>query len=140
MEGTRSVIIDASAIVAIFSRRDQWHTAALPLLTRLPKPFVTCEAVLSEACFLLGSLGVEQLFEFIRRDLLRIDFSLTSEAENAALLMEKYSDVPMSLADACLVRMSEMARELSVFTFDRDFQIYRRHGRESIPLVGLQMC
>lgn len=139
MEGTRPVIIDASAIAAIFSRRDQWHTSALPLAYELPKPFLTCEAAVSEACFLLGSLGIEQLFAFIRQDLLRIEFSLAREAESVALLMRKYANVPMSLTDACLVRMSELVRESSIFTFDGDFRIYRRHGRERIPLVGLDM-
>src|SRR5256885_9153341 len=106
MEGARPVIIDASAIVAIFSRKDQWHAAALPLSIGLPKPFVTCEAVLSEACFLLGTSRIEELFAFIRRGLLRVEFSLVNEVENVALLMKKYESVPMSLADACLVRMT----------------------------------
>jgi predicted nucleic acid-binding protein len=50
-------------------------------------------------------------------------------------LMEKYADVPMSLADACLVRMSEAASDAVILTTDRDFRIYRRHGRQVVPCL-----
>jgi predicted nucleic acid-binding protein len=49
--------------------------------------------------------------------------------------MEKYADVPMSLADACLVRMTEMVSDAVILTTDRDFQIYRRHGRQVVACL-----
>lgn len=49
--------------------------------------------------------------------------------------MRRYADVPMSLADACLVRMSELSDDASVLTLDSDFRIYRRLGRQAIPLL-----
>ena len=49
--------------------------------------------------------------------------------------MRKYADVPMSLADACLVRMAELNAHSSVLTLDRDFRVYRKHGRQVIPLA-----
>ena len=41
----------------------------------------------------------------------------------------------MSLADATLVRLSEMYRDSRVFTFDTDFRIYRRHGNKAVPVL-----
>jgi hypothetical protein len=42
----------------------------------------------------------------------------------------------MDLADACLVRMSEMHADCVVWTPDSDFRVYRRHGRQTIPLLA----
>jgi len=50
-------------------------------------------------------------------------------------LMDKYADVPMSLADACLVRASESLADPLLLTTDADFRIYRRHGRRTVPCV-----
>jgi len=50
-------------------------------------------------------------------------------------LIQKYADVPMSLADACLVRMTETLADPIVLTTDADFRIYRRHSRHVVPCV-----
>jgi hypothetical protein len=50
-------------------------------------------------------------------------------------LMGKYADVPMSLADACLVRMTEVLSEPLMLTTDSAFRIYRRHGRKAVPCI-----
>ena len=135
----RTVIADTSAIVGFLSETDQWSTIAYPCFEELPKPLLTCEAVITEGCFLMqGSLnGESQVLNLIATDMLRIDFSIAVQVERITSLMQKYKTVPMSLADACLVRMSELF-DYPVFTFDGDFRIYRRHGRQTIPLIGLE--
>jgi predicted nucleic acid-binding protein len=60
---------------------------------------------------------------------------VASQAKSLANLLTKYANVPISLADACLVRMSELHENSVVFTFDRDFKLYRRHGRQVIPTL-----
>jgi len=72
----------------------------------------------------------------VRRGVLNIDFHIESHTENIAKLMSKYVDVPMSLADACLVRLTELHPQSAVMTFDTDFRIYRRHGRQTIPILA----
>ncbi len=95
---------------------------------------LTCEAVIAEACFLLGKKqGL--VFKLMDAGLLKIGFSLEQDAKSVFKLIQKYSDVPMSLADACLVRMSEIHDGSKVFTLDGDFKIYRRNGRQTIPLI-----
>jgi predicted nucleic acid-binding protein len=135
---SRKVIADTAAIVGFLSTTDQWHEAADTYFEELPKPLVTCEAVITESCFLMQDSrnGESQILKLIAAGILQIDFSLTNEAERIDLLMRKYRSVPMSLADACLVRMSEIL-DATVFTFDGDFRNYRRHGRQRIPLIGL---
>ena len=49
--------------------------------------------------------------------------------------MQQYQSVPMSVADACLVRMSELDRNSSVLTLDPDFLIYRRNRSQNIPTI-----
>ena len=49
--------------------------------------------------------------------------------------MTRYSNVPMALADACLVRMAEQHANHTVLTLDSDFQIYRKHRREVISVI-----
>ncbi len=136
---TKRVLADTGAIVAYLSRSDQWNRAAVSLFESLQKPLYTCEAVVTEACFLMsgGYKGAKQVLELLANDILRLEFSLDREFQAIVRLMEKYDDVPMSLADACLVRMSELFPDSEVFTFDGDFNIYRRNGRQRIPTLPL---
>jgi predicted nucleic acid-binding protein len=75
------------------------------------------------------------VWKAVRRKILRFDFDLQEDFESISILMRRYADLPMDLADACLVRMAEQRRDVRVFTLDRDFKIYRRHGRQVIPLI-----
>jgi predicted nucleic acid-binding protein len=71
----------------------------------------------------------------LRRSAVVIAFRLGEDVEEVLRLMQKYSDLPMSLADACLVRMTEALTDPVVLTTDSDFRIYRRHGRRIVPCV-----
>jgi predicted nucleic acid-binding protein len=71
----------------------------------------------------------------LRRGVVIPAFDLGDELDRVLGLMEKYADVPMSLADACLVRMSETAADPILLTTDTDFRVYRRHGRQVVPCL-----
>ena len=136
---TSKILADAGAIVGALSERDQHYHQAWTKFAELPKPLYTCEAVITEVMFVLRHVvgGKEKTLGLISDGVLRIDFSLSDEIEAVRSLIEKYESVPMSLADACLVRMSELF-DSPIFTFDGDFRIYRRNGRQRIPLLGLE--
>ena len=138
MAGLKPVIIDASALIAVLSKADQWHRFAARAFTALPKPFITCESVISECCFMLNPARRRETFQMIRDGIIQVDFSLSDEVERIEHLMAKYDSVPMSLADACLVRLSEIFGS-PIFTFDGDFGIYRRHGKQPIPILGMDI-
>lgn len=131
-----SVLVDAGFVVALLSRRDGHHQWAASQAAGLVPPWSTCEAATSEAFHLLGPAGRHALSELLRRRFLRIAFDLARDVEAVMKLMEKYSDVPMSLADACLVRMTETLEEPVILTTDADFRIYRRYGRQVVPCVS----
>lgn len=132
-----TVLLDTGPLVATINRRDDRHQWASWQLSRLRPPFLTCEAVLTEACFLLSPYrGAKRaVMEMVARRLLSLPFRLEEEAEPVARLMARYADIPMSLADACLVRMAELYATSSILTLDRDFRIYRKHGRQTIPVL-----
>jgi len=96
-----------------------------------------CEPVLTEAAFLLkregGSTGA--LFALLERGAVRIGLAIEDQLPDLRALMHRYSNRPMSLADACLVRLSELHPASEVFTLDSDFRVYRRHGNKVIPVV-----
>jgi uncharacterized protein len=130
-----SVLVDAGFLVALLSRRDGNHRWATAQSSQRPPPWRTCEAVLSEAFHLLGTRGDHALAELLRRRAVVSAFDLGGDVEPVLKLMDKYADVPMSLADACLVRMTETASGPTLLTTDSDFRIYRRQGRHVVPCV-----
>ena len=133
-----TVLADSGSIVAALDRRDQYHPWAQAQFSALTRPFVTCEAVLSECFFLLEHLndGKAALCRFLDRGLIRVDFSFVQSRAEIIHLIEKCDRVPMSFADACLVRLSELRADCAVFTTDSDFRIYRRNGHNRIPLIA----
>jgi len=131
-------LLDSGPLVAFYDRKDAWHAWSHDQIACLQPPLLTCEPALSEACFLLqrGGGSPTIVLQALRAGVLKIDFEITREAAALEALMSRYSDVPMSLADACLVRLSELHADCTVFTLDRDFRQYRRHGRQVIPLIA----
>ena len=121
--------------MALLSRRDRHHPGAVTQASELPPPWSTCEAVLSEAFHLLGERGVPSLGRLLRRHALRVSFTLAKNVESVVKLIEKYANVPMGLADACLVRMTETLADPILFTTDQDFRVYRRPSRQVVPCV-----
>ena len=131
------IIADAGPLVAYLDRSDQHHAWAKEVMASLTEPLLTCDAVLAEATFLLqrGGIAAGLPMRMIERGVLKSEFSTASEAQPVRSLLERYDDVPMSLADACVVRMSELYPRAKVWTTDSDFTIYRRNRRSLIPLV-----
>jgi uncharacterized protein len=134
----RSVIADTGFLVALLSRDDQYHAWAAQQAEVLSLPLLTCEAVLTETCFLLSrnQNSHSLLFSLLDREILQISFSLAQERDAIDQLMVRYTSVPMSLADACLVRMTEQIPNGVVLTIDSDFFIYRKNGNQIIPVLN----
>jgi predicted nucleic acid-binding protein len=128
--------MDAGPLVAYLSRRERHHDWAVEQFETLDLPFVTCESVLSEACFITACNRVspEGVLEIVARGVIRIGLRLVDELPAVRVLMQRYTNVPMSLADACLVRLAEMTG-LPICTLDRDFAIYRTSRRRALTLI-----
>lgn len=130
-------VVDAGPLVAFIDARDRDHEWSVRTLGKLRPPLITCEAVLSETLFLLraDAAAPQKIAMLFERRLLVSHALLDQEAAAVLALMQTYRDRPMSLADACLVRLSEKFRGSIVVTLDSDFTVYRRHRRQAIPLL-----
>lgn len=132
-----SVLVDTGPLVAFLRESEANHEWAAAKFKELPAPYLTCEPILAEAYFLVSRHpgGVRRFFDLLGSGLLEIDFSILREREALWKLIRKYEDLPMSLADACLVRLAELHPTASVFTLDSHFRVYRKNGRQQIPVI-----
>jgi uncharacterized protein len=132
----RGIILDTGPLVASIDRNDSEWAWTTSQLKQIAAPILTCESVLSEACFLLSRVdgGPARVLELVCWNVLSLPFRASEHVTVLAALMRKFADIPMSFADACLVRMSELYPDAAVLTFDSGFRVYRRNGRQSIPL------
>jgi uncharacterized protein len=127
-------IADTGFLVAFANRRDQHHEWALKLADRVTEPLLTCEAVLAEAAFHLGSSAITM--GFITEGLVRPALVLGDHLGRLTELAQRYADRQPDLADLCVIRLSELNPRHSVITTDlNDFRVYRRGRREAIPLI-----
>jgi len=131
------ILVDTGPLVAFLRESEANHQWAVAQFKELPAPYLTCEPVLSEAYFLVSHHrgGIRRYFDLLDSGLLEIDFSVLRERKALWKLIHKYEDLPMSLADACLVRLAELNAGASVFTLDTHFRIYRKNARQQIPVI-----
>ncbi len=133
----RNVIIDSGVLAALLNKNDTYHQWTITQLKKIQPPLLTCQAVISEVSFLIGrkQQGINVVFNYLKSGVIAVPFCFSSEYVAIEKLMLKYTDVPMSFADACLVRMSEQHQNSCVFTLDSDFLVYRKNSNEVIPLI-----
>jgi len=130
-------LLDTGPLVSFLGSGLEYHSWTREQWKRLPQPLLTCEPVLTEAAFLLRREGrdPDAIFALLERGVIRIALSVQDEQADLRALIHRYRNRPMSLADACLVRLAELHTGGEVFTLDSDFRIYRRHGNKVIPLL-----
>jgi len=130
-------IVDTGPFVAFFDRADQHHRWIAERIEELEAPLLVCEPVLAEAMYLLArhSRAHDALFELLQNGALSVAFRIEEHVDALHSLLQKYRDLPMSLADACIVRMAELYERHAVLTLDSDFSVYRKHSRVRLTLV-----
>lgn len=136
MQAKPTLLVDTGPLVAFLNRRDRFHDWAVAQWAGIATPLQTCEAVISEACFLLrrGGGDARPVLQLVDRGLVVPSFRLDGDSGRIAQIMRRYHDQDISLADACLVRMSEASTNCLLLTLDGGFRLFRRHGRQTIPL------
>lgn len=134
---TQLYLLDTGPLVAYINRNDQYHKWAKKCFKEITPPIFSCQAVISEASFLLRNIpqGREIILEMIERNIIHTEFNLNLEAKSLKQLISKYKNVPMSLADACLVRMAELYDHSKILTLDSDFTIYRKNHKHIIQCI-----
>jgi predicted nucleic acid-binding protein len=130
-------LLDTGPLVSFLASGLTHHAWACEQWKHFRPPLLTSEPVLTEAAFLLQREGraADPLFALLERGAIRIALDVEEQQADLRALMNRYRNRPMSLADACLVRLSELGTAGEVFTLDSDFRIYRRHGNKVIPVL-----
>jgi uncharacterized protein len=130
-------IVDTEPLVAFFDRAERHHRWVAARIEELGMPLLVCEPVLTEVAYLLAPYAKAQdaLFELLHNGALSIAFRVEEHVAALRRLLQKYRDTPMSFADACIVRMSEIHERHAVLTLDSDFSVYRKHGRVPLALI-----
>ncbi|MEH1809054.1 type II toxin-antitoxin system VapC family toxin [Nostoc sp.] len=136
----QAVLLDTGPLVALVNRREQFHKWVTNQFGQIEPPLLTCEAVVTEACFLLQNVygGEAAVISFVQKGIIHLPLSLSEEAGAVYELMLRYQSVPMSLADACLVWMAELYPTRELLTFDSDFRIYRKNRNQLISVIMLE--
>ena len=131
------VIVDTGPLVALLNRSDSAHAWVARTLQEIAPPMLTCEAVLAEATYLTRSLPGARvaLIEMIGEGFLSIGMAVADHHSALLAMVRRYGNVPMSLADACLVRLAEIHPQSPVLTLDSDFLVYRKNGRQVIEVL-----
>jgi uncharacterized protein len=121
------VLLDAGPMVALLDRADRRHAQCVELLHQCDGRLLTCEAALTEACYILRSIAgaAGRLLENVRTRRFEIGFQLAAAAQDVSTLLRKFADRPISLADACLVAMANLHQTDQILTLDSDFRVYR---------------
>jgi predicted nucleic acid-binding protein len=131
------VLLDTGVIVALLDRSERYHERCAEVVTELAAPLVTCEAVIAEACYLLRSLpgAARAVLQNVSASIFAVPFSLRDTASEVDKLTHKYRNVPMDLADACLVQLAAELGTGRILTLDADFAVYRWRGRRPFELL-----
>ena len=138
----RRVLVDTGPIVAILSRRDQYHRICVEALREMPGPLFTCWPVMTEAAWLLRRdlNAVQKLLNSMDTGLVALLPLGTDDAKPIASITKKYRDIRIQLADAALVHLAARDGLDTIFTLDhRDFSVYRLPRGRTLRLLPIAL-
>lgn len=133
----KSSLIDAGPIIALFNKNDKFHKVVKEFIKEYKGKLITSWPVITEASHMLDfNVQVQiDLFKWIRLGGLIIEEVNIDDIDRIIALSEKYSDIPMDLADASLVVLSEKLKIKEIITIDSDYYIYRTIEKEMIKNI-----
>ena len=131
-------IVDTGPLVAFLDRSERYHRWVGERVDELAAPLLVCEPVMTEAMYLLSRYASarDTLYALLQNGALCLAFRMEQHIPELQKLQRKYRDTPMSLADACIVRMAELYERHSVLTLDSDFTVYRKNGDAPLLVIA----
>ena len=123
----KPILIDTSVIVALLDRSEKHHEVCVDIIQSVNEPLITCEAVISEACYLLRRIrgASEAVIQNVAAGIIQIPFQISAHANEIIRTFRKYHDREVDFADACLIEMASQYSTSDILTLDGDFRIYR---------------
>lgn len=132
-----ATLLDTGVIVALLDRDERHHVQCVEVVSDIVGPLVTCEAVIAEACYLLRRIhgAPEAVIRNVASGVFQTPVRLVDRAGSVEKLLNKYRNVPVDLADACLVDLADQIDTGQILTLDSDFEIYRWRARRKFQLL-----
>jgi hypothetical protein len=133
----KEVLIDSGPLIALFDASDKYHQDAVDFIKRNKFKLVTTIASITETLHLLDFNRNAQIdfLEWVQRGAVEIHNIENTDLQRLKELTEKYRDLPMDFADSCLVYLAEKLNLNTIATIDRDFSMYRIHGRKKFKTI-----
>ena len=133
----KPVLLDTGVVVALLDRSEGFHQRSVAAVEEIDRPLITCEAVIAESCYLLRGLegAPEAVLENVARGVFLIPFQLSRSAPAVQGLLQKYRELPIDVADACLIQLANESGSDEILTLDRDFEVYRRGRNKPFRLL-----
>jgi len=130
----KNTLIDAGPLIALFNKNDKYHEKIKELIKNYKGLLTTSWPVITEVCHMLDfNIGAQiDFLKWIKLGGLKVEDIETEEIHKIIKLSEKYSDIPMDLADATLIIISERLGIKEIITIDSDYYIYRTTQREML--------
>ncbi len=130
----KNTLIDAGPLIALFNKNDKYHEKIKEFIKNYTGLLTTSWPVITEVCHMLDfNTGAQiDFLKWIQLGGLKVEDIKTEEIDKIIKLSEKYSDIPMDLADATLVVISERLGIKEIITIDSDYCIYRTTEREML--------
>ena len=130
----KNTLIDAGPLIALFNKSDKYHEKIKEFIKNYTGLLTTSWPVITEVCHMLDFNINAQIdfLKWIKLGGLKVEDIETEEIDKIIKLSEKYSDIPMDLADAALIVISERLGIKEIITIDSDYYIYRTTEREML--------
>jgi predicted nucleic acid-binding protein len=131
-------LIDTGAILALVDRNDKWHVSCVETYNHNRLPWLTTEAVLTEAFHLVQrNLRDERpIWTLLHAGAIVISAIANEELPQVHALIGQYADRPMDFADATLVYLAARESLSLILTIDHDdFETYRIGGRKRFTIL-----
>lgn len=132
-----ATLLDTGVIVALLDRDERRHLQCVEVVSDIVGPLATCEAVIAESCYLLRRTrgAPEAVIRNVANGVFQTPVRLVDQTASIEKLLKKYRNVPMDLADACLVDLADQMDTGQILTLDSDFEIYRWRSRRKFQLL-----
>ena len=133
----KTVFVDTGVLVALLSARDQYHAWAVDQAQRMPLPWMTSEAVLSETWHRISSSPRARsgLLAMLKRGALGFPIAMPGLLGDLCHMLEKFDDLPTSVADAGIFLSAARTPGGVIWSTDSDFRVYRFRGIKAAPVI-----
>lgn len=130
----QKTLIDSGPLIALFDKNDNYHARVLSFLKNYKGKLITSWAVITEVSHMLD-FNLQVQIDFLKWiELGGIEIYEVSQNEIAQIriMMEKYLDIPMDLADATLMYIANKENIKNIVSIDSDFDIYRTLKKQNL--------